>query len=348
MKTYKDLRLYQGTDKWKKWRKESGIGGSEIASVLATDSRELAELVYTPPIKLHLQKIGEPVQEFTGNVPSMEGQFQERGIIERFKWWDLERPDNLGMHKNRIAGNVLNKVYNINCVFWNKDYPWLFYSPDALLMKGRKRQGILESKLTTSMETRRYVNKLNPAFYFQVQTGLFLTGLEIGYALLLIDGQWFEVIPIEPDKEVHQWIEYTSAQFWTNVVKARKIKEEYGITSYFLADPETFSEKQRDGIQMLSELEPHLTGNERELDFIRAMIVPQPERNERRGTEQEKELCRQYREVTGEIKELMTRKNDVYGRLLLQLNGCNVVTFDQGYYSYLPDKNGKPSLYVKI
>ncbi len=347
MKPYKDLKLSQGSDKWKKWRRNRGIGGSEIATVLATDSKDLADLIYTPPIKLYLDKIGENVQQFTGNVPSMEGQFQEHAIVERFKYWDLERPDALGMHKNREAGIVLNRVWNINTVFWNPEYEWLFYSPDAVLLVEGERRAILESKLTTSMETSRYKNRLNPAFYLQIQMGLMITGLPIGYALILIDGQWFDVVPVHPDQAVFDWIKSISARFWASVLKARKIKIEYGIENYFAIDPMSFDEGKREGIKKLEMLEPMLTGNEREIEFIKEMIVPLPERVERQGTIEEQLMCMSYHKVNENLRDLQKEKNVLYSNMLKAMGGSNVVNFDHGgYYSYLPDKNGKRSLHV--
>jgi predicted phage-related endonuclease len=351
VKIYRDIRLKQGTTEWKKFREESGIGGSEIASVLATDSKELADLVYTSPLKLFLQKIGEPhLQKFTGNLKTEEGHFQETSIIERFKYYDLEQPDAYLMHLNRREGKVLNRVIRPNGVFHSKQWEWMYYSPDGLWLKPeRKRFGILESKLTTSMETNRYVNKVNPSHYLQVQYGLKITGLTVGYILLLIDGQWFEPIKVEPDPEIHQWIEQISAQFWYKVASARKIKIEYGIPAYFQMDPERFTERQREGIQLLQELEPSLIGSEHEVKFIREMIVPQSEEMPREGSQDEWELALQYLKINDDIKASNATKNEVLAKILHSLNGSNVINFNEGksgYYSYKPDKNGKPSIYV--
>lgn len=357
-KIYKDIRLRQGSDAWKQWRYETGIGGSEIASVLATDSFELSQLVYQPPLKLFLAKIGEPVMGFLGNVASYEGKLQERAIVERFKFYDLERPDNLLMHKNMEQKIVLNRVHRPNCVWHNPKWEWLFYSPDAAWVlpdevNPRKfhRHAILESKLTNSMETARYANRVNPSHILQVMTGLKITGLPIGYVLLLIDGQFFEPVPVYPDKEVFQWIEDISAQFWINVVKARKIKAEYGIPYYFGVNPDTLTERQREGAELLSQLEPELVGSEHEMKFIREMIIPKPEECPRNGTDAEFELCQKYLEANENITQANAQKTKVYEQLLMSLNGSNMINFPEApvkgcYYSYMPDKNGKPSIRV--
>lgn len=350
-KIYKDIRLKQGTEAWKQWRYETGIGGSEIASVLATDSFELSQLVYTPPLKLYLLKIGEPVQQFTGNVASYEGKLQERSIVERFKYYDLERPDNMLMHKNMEEGIVLNRVLRPNCVFHNPQWEWLFYSPDAVWIRDRKRHGILESKLTNSMETNRYKNRVNPSHYLQVMTGLMITGLPIGYVLVLIDGQFFEPVPVYPDKEVFEWIQQISAQFWMRVAKARQIKIEYQIPAYFGVNPDMLTERQREGAELLSQLEPELIGSEHEMNFIREMIIPRPDEFPRDGDDDEFALCVEYIEAGEQIKKAEAKKREVYEKLLLSLDGCNIVNFPQApvkgcYYSYMPDKNNKASIRV--
>lgn len=358
IKIYKDIRLKQGTEEWRQWRYDTGIGGSEIASVLATDSFDLSQLVYTPPLKLFLQKIGEPVQGFTGNISSEEGKFQEKQITHRFKFYDLERPDNMLMHKNMKDGLVLNKVIHPGNVWHNPNFEWLFYSPDAVWvlpdeLNPRKyhRHAILESKLTNSMETARYKNRVNPSHYLQVMTGLMITGLPIGYVLLLIDGQFFEPVPVYPDKEVFQWIEQISAQFWTRVVKARKIKIEYQIPYYFGVNPDHLTQQQRDGAELLSQLEPELIGSEHEMAFIREMIIPKPEECPREGTDDEFALCQNYLEANENITKAEAKKREVYERLLMSLNGSNMINFPGApvkgcYYSYMPDKNGKASIRV--
>lgn len=357
-KIYRDILLRQGTPEWKEWRYNQGIGGSEIASVMATDSFELSQIVYTPPIKLHLAKIGEPVQQFTGNVVSYEGKLQEKDIVKRFKFYDLERPDNLLMHKNIEQNIVINRVIRPNRVFHNPQWEWLFYSPDAVWVlpdqiNPRKyhRHAILESKLTNSMETARYVNRVNPSHVLQVMLGLKITGLPIGYILLLIDGQFFEPVPIYPDPEVFQWMEDISAQFWLNVVKARKIKLEYGISAYFGVNPDTLTERQREGAAMLAELEPQLVGSDHECKFIREMIIPKSDEIARDGTDEEYALCRAYLEANERIDKTKAEKQKIYNQLVLSLNGFNKVNFPNApvkgaYYSYMPDKNGKASIRV--
>lgn len=344
-KPYRDLRLRQGSLEWLGFR-GTGIGGSEIASVMATDSKELAELVWTPPLKLHLEKLGEPIQLFTGNLATYEGHYQETAILHRFKYYDLERPDALLMHANMKEGLKINQVRKHRGVFQNPRWEFLFYSPDSVMLKDGKRCAVLESKLTTSMEAKRYSDRVNPAHYLQVMLGLMITELPIGYLISLVDGQWFEVTPIHPDKDVFEWIERTAAKFWINVLRAREIKVQYNIDAYFGVNPDLFTPEQREGVERLMELEPHLTGSEREVELIKSMIVPQTAEVPREGTQEEFEAAMNYLKATESIKELSALKSTYYNEMLRSLNGYNVINFPSGFYSYKADKNGKPAVYV--
>lgn len=352
-KQYKDIRLRQGSPEWKAWRDQQGIGGSEVASVMATVSKELADLVYMPPLKLFLQKIGEPhIQQFTGNIQSESGHCMEHVIMDYMKYYELDAPDQMKMFKNKREGIVVNGVRKPNNVVQNLQWPWMYFSPDAFLCESpqsQKRIAILESKNTTSMESRKYSSKINPAFYLQVQAGLMITGLPVGYACILIDGCWLEIVPIYPDKEIHKWIEETVAQFWIKVVKARKLKIEYELPCYFQVNPDTLTPKQREGAIRIAELEPNLTGSEPEVDFIRGMIIPQAEETPREGTQEEWVYALNYLKAGEEEKGAKARKNIHLAEMLSSLNGVNVINFDEGkngFYSYKPDKNGRPSIFV--
>src|SRR5579872_7513031 len=93
----KQVRIPQHTPEWYKFRYENGFGGSDIASVVATRSQAIAELTYTSPIKQFLQMIGEPVQEFTGNIASESGHYFENIILHWLKYFDINDGDQLAM-----------------------------------------------------------------------------------------------------------------------------------------------------------------------------------------------------------------------------------------------------------
>jgi hypothetical protein len=351
-KPYRHIKLKQKSKEWLEWRHENGIGGSEVASALATDSKELSELVYQTPIQLHLLKLGEPVTRFSGNVASEEGAHQEAAILNRLRYYDLENPDQMLIYENMRSCKKINGIYQPGGTLQNPSIPHLFYSMDAFMtesLKSRKPKALLEAKLTTSMETSRYENKVSPMHWIQVMTGLMITKLPVGYLISLIDGKWFSVLKIEPDREVFEWIETISASFWRKVLRARIIKLEYGIPAYYNVPVYMFDERQREGVAKLNELEPSLIGSENEIAFLKQMITPRVEEVRRLGSQEEFEEAVGYLKACQKIAEAEAEKNKHYGKMISWLNGYNVVDFpDAGYYSYKATKKGVNTLNVKI
>lgn len=345
----KQIRIKPHTEEWHKFRYDNGFGGSEIASVVSSVSKTLSDLVYTPAIKMHLSKIGENLQEFTGNIESESGHFFEPIILEWLKHYDLDHPDQYLMFQNIKNKNRINKVIQPKTFTVNSKYPWLFYSTDAWHWKnkiGNKR--ISESKHTTSMEARRYPNSISPAFYCQVMQGLLVTEVEAADLCVLIDGRWFSVVTVEPNREWFDLILDTSHAMWKNIIKARLIKLEYGIPNYFGVNPDHFTEKQKEGIMLLSELEPDLSGGDTELEFIKEMVIPPVEDSIRIGTEEAMRDCLEYLSHDDQEKASKKKKEELYAKLLLHLgNGYNCLTYDgQTILTYKPDKKGTCRLLI--
>lgn len=344
------IRIKPHTPEWHKFRYENGIGGSEIATVLATVSEPLANMVWTPPIKWYLAKIGEKVQEFTGNVESESGHFFERIILQWYKYFDLENPSQLDMFQRIKENKRINKVVSPKVYITNDKYPGFFYSPDAFtwpyMQKDRKRLG--ECKNTTSMTARRYVNKIDPAFFVQVQQGLMLTELEEADLCVLVDGRWFEVVTIKADPMVHQKIQEVGSDMWKRVLKARMIKIEYEIPNYFGINPSFFTERQLEGIELLNGMEPVLIGGEDELKFVREMIEPTEEETIMQALPEQFELCKTYLDLGEQIKQLDDKKSKTSSELILSLGGFHKAEFeDKSFFSCKKDKKGTLRLYVQ-
>ena len=343
---------------WHEFRK-NGIGASEASSVLAMDSKVLADLVYTPPIKLHLQKIGEPVQEFTGNQASEAGRFQEKNIVQLLRHHDFENPDGTETYRRANRKEApLRKVIQPNCYFTNSKYPQLFASPDGLVYpdynsptftKGAKPRAGSEAKLTNSFEANKYKNRVSPSFVIQCYQNMMVVELDTWHLAILIDGIFFEVISLKADQEIFDQINYSTTKFWMNVIKARDIKEGAGLLAYYNANPTALTEMQLAVVEDLSALEPDLTGSDRELEFIKEMMIPTPEETTMIGTEEQRGLCINYLKAGEAIKAIESEKTLYTSELIKSLQGTHVAKFDdgkEGYFSYKPNKNGKASIYV--
>lgn len=350
---------------WHAFR-ENGIGASEVSSVMATQSKILHSQVWTPPIKYYLSKVGEPVQEFTGNQASESGSYEEQFIINRFRYWDLENPDPMVMYRNMKENRRLNKVVQPKCYVTNSKYPHLFASPDGLLynelplapgkLRRRwRRKALVEAKLTNSFEAGTYENRVSPSFVLQCYQNMMLLELEEAFLCILVDGIFFEVIRLVADEKMFKLIEYTTAKFWENVLRARIIKDSAGLAQYYNVNPSFLDDKQLAAVEELQKLEPALEGSEEELDFVREMCKPTPEFSEMIGTPEQDLTCQEYLRCGEEIAAINSRKFKATAELITSLQGFHVANFvkpgkgdkdETVKFSYKPDKNGEARIYV--
>jgi predicted phage-related endonuclease len=113
-------------DVWLAYR-ENGIGGSEMGAILG-------QADYTDPIKVYLEKIGEPVSGFQGNRFSRFGKLLEPTICDLYQYWDPAGDAEL-MLINKEEKTKHRKVKRVNGFIFNTKYPWLFASIDRQIMK---------------------------------------------------------------------------------------------------------------------------------------------------------------------------------------------------------------------
>lgn len=344
----KQIRIPQHTPEWHAFRYNTGFGGSDISAVVAGYNETIAELTYTPPLKYFLQMIGENVTQFTGNIASESGHFFEGVIIQWYRHYDLENPDQMQMFANIKANKRVNKVIRQKVFIVNSKYPNLFYSPDAFcrpMYIGPKR--LVECKNTTSMEAARYVNHVSPLFWLQVQMGLMITELPCADLCILLDGRWLEVVTIEPNQEAHELIVSSAHDFWLKVLKARQLKEQYGITNYFGVSPDYFNEKQLEGVELISQLEPDLTGTKAELKFVKDMVKPKETEEIMQGTEEQRTWCEEYKNLGEDSGKIETRQRVLYGELIQSLGASNRADFNDGaFFSYKTNVKGAKTLYI--
>lgn len=338
--------------RWLKFR-EGGIGGSEVCASISDILGDKGSK-NSDPIKIHLNKIQEPVTTFAGNRFSKYGVLREPGIADQYQYWDFGNPDCEIMLDNQIAGNKLNYVRTQDCYIINSKYPWLLASIDRRILRNRKskrllarKRGILECKNTTSMEKNRYQYGISPDFYFQVYTYLMLTEWEYADVAIHFDGNNFEVITLEPRKDIFEFIEHHTANFWKNVLKCLKIKLEYNIDTYYGVPDYYHEPEQMEGIAKLQALEPELLGTESEAKFLREIIKPTEEYTEMMGNDElwglavveRPKISEQKKAIDGELRL-------VNNKIIRELSGTHVANYDGGVVSYKPDSRGISKIHV--
>lgn len=351
----KRIHIPQHTPQWLQWRDEHGYGASEAAGVLAEYNNELADYIYTDPIQIHLQKIGENVNRFSGNINSEAGHYMEGNIIEMARYWDHENPDQMQMFRNMKAGKRMNKIRRCSFFMTNSKYPWLYFSPDGLEYQ-RGSKGIVECKNSTSYEANRYPKKVSPSFIIQVCQGLLISELDYARILLFIDGYKFEVITLYADDPMvktiqEQILEYTYKS-WMRVLKARMIKEEYGIGYYYQYNPDAMTARQQEGSAILQSMEPDMSGSEHEWEWVRDNVYKTEEPTKMECTQEQWDLLMERLPAKQRIKESELDARKIDEKLIRSLTTYHAAvigkdTMDEKVaFSYKKDRNGDFSIYV--
>lgn len=354
----KRVNIPQHTQDWYDFR-QNGYGASEIAGVLTQYISNLTDYIYTSPIQVHLDKVGEDITGFSGNVQSEAGHYMEKHIIDMYRFWDHSEPDQMLMFDNIKKGKKHNICRRASYFEINDKYPWLFFSPDGkeyVHVDGQLvPKGILECKNTTSMEANRYPNKVSPSFLAQVVMGLLISELEYARILIFIDGSWLEVVTIyaEDDwvQELKQTIIRHSAESWKKVLECRIVKEKYNIEYYYKYNVEDMTSQQQEGVALLQQMEPELVGTDTEHQWVKDNIIPRTDEVPMEITDDQWEMCVNRDKIKTEIKEgkLAMSLNKIEETLKLSLvqSGCNVATHeDKLAFSYKKDKKGTARLYV--
>lgn len=338
MISYVDIRGW-GRDQWLKFR-EMGIGGSELGGVFN-------ESKWDDALKVWLNKIGEPVTTFTGNPFTEAGQWLEAHIADMYQYWDHRDADLMKMYERRRNKQRVNTVRSVFAYVVNDKYPWLFASMDRRILrdKRKKGRGVLECKNTTSMEKNTYTHGINPGHVLQVYQYLMITEWEYADVMIFFDGNNWDCVTFEPDKEVFEMIEYETAKFWKSVEEARRIKEEYNIPSYYGMPDYYFNDpKQYDGISMLQSMEPEIT--DVTYDWIKGLIVPTPTYTEMEGTQEIFELAVQYHNTVKARGEHDKELDRIKACIIAELSGIHVARFDDGVVSYKPTSSGENRLHI--
>lgn len=317
----------QGSAEWLALR-ENGIGGSEIGGVLGQSD-------YMDPIKVYLSKIGE-AESFKGNRFTRMGKIMEDMIAKLYCYWE-DGGDADTMLINHEEGKKFRRVEKVNGYVLHEDYPWLYSSLDRKVVGDPRGIGIVETKNTTSTEKNRYTHGFNPSFFCQIQQQLLTSGVDFCDVAIMFDGNNFDVKPVGEDKEVQQLIIEESKVFWGKVLKARAIKQAFGITSYYGLNMDFIPEEKRQGVYMLMQLEPELTGTESEYKFLQTLVKPTPEYTEMPGTEEQLNLVKQYLSYGDNETAAKKAKVAVKEKLVLSLGGYHKAMWSaKEYISYKP------------
>lgn len=319
--------------KWLAHRK-NGLGGSDMSALLGLSD-------YKSPLELYLEKIGEPVFEFKGNKFTEAGHEMEPIIRCNYQYFELGQDANR-MYENKKAGKKVNQVRIYPYIVSRTDLPWLFGNIDGAIPTKYKKRGGLECKNMTSYARNKHVNGIDPGHIIQTQTYLLLTQWDYWHLAIRTDGFDMDVYEFEPIEEIQNEIMLKSAKFWMNVEKARAIKEEYGIKQYYGINLDFFHNDVKEAVMELQSMEPDMTGELCESEFIKSFIKPTPEFSKCDGSDDLLACAQKYHEALQQENEFKKSKEAWKSKAIRMLGGYHEADYgDKCVISYKEDAAGR-------
>lgn len=313
---------YKTKDEWLAIRK-TGIGGSEVASVMGVNQ-------YKSNVELFYEKLGllDRKQDY---LPVMFfGNVLEPVVADLWQYWNPEKPTMEEMIINHSAQNIIRRCRKLKRLVTSKDFDFLYGSVDRMIVGAK---GVLEIKTISKWASQQWETGIPPMYFFQLQTYMYLTNSEFGEMAMLQDGRDLKVYRFERDEQTIAEILERCSHFW-NRVKAAKVL----IEKRYDASP---ADQQKIDAEV-QHLEPDADSHS--YDFMNANRRDEATLASRQGTLHEYGLAVEVKTAQRLIKKLEEIVDRNKAQLLQRMSDCFSLGFgDEKVYL---DKRG--SMKIKI
>jgi putative phage-type endonuclease len=326
--------IKHGTDAWHSFR-ANGIGGSEAATVMNLNP-------YGSAMVLWAEKCGYSQPDKRDNEAMFHGRNLEGYVASLWEGWDWSTGGYMDGY-----GKGIRRCSNPGCYFVNDEYPWLFASPDRIINPGEHDSdgvvlddgGILECKTISGMSAAAWDNGVPMHYLIQCYTYMVVLGLDYAEIAILEDGRKFNVFPLRMNEVITNAIISSTRDFWYGkVLPARELVESMTGANHGEVEP------------MVWAYQPEPDGGDACRRFMSDKF--KSVKAEERGSVELYGLCVDYKEVSGKIKELSSKKDLVSSKIenAFVLSGADRFTFgDDGYVSYFMKKGAsKRQLNVRL
>jgi putative phage-type endonuclease len=214
-------RIPQHTDEWFEYRK-SGIGGSEIATVLGLNK-------YNTVTRVFYEKIGAIEPQKIDNAKMFFGRYMEDKIADLWKFYDGTETGWIENYKNN---KVIRECRNVNGFVVNPSYPWLFASLDRVINKKGgvnlitaqplTTEAVLEIKTLGYWSASMWTDGIPISYLLQIHVYMIILETDYAEIAILQDGNDFRVEKYMRDDKLCQRIIDISKSFWHNLVLPAK------------------------------------------------------------------------------------------------------------------------------
>lgn len=332
--------LYHYNSNWtrEEWIdfRQSGIGGSEISSVLGLNP-------YKSACQLFYEKIGMYPADVPPNMAMFMGNRLEDVIADLWQHWDGSEES---MIENAAKGKTVRVSRRVNAYIVNPELPHLFASIDRRLriINGKVINGVLECKTISGFAASMWESGIPSMYVAQLQQYLLITGAHYGEMAVLKDGRDFAVYPFAADEEIQEAIVEKSLEFWGKVEAGRLYAQQ-------LLQEEAIPNPDRERIAML---QSYLTDIEPGPDDTGAYESFMKERyrnpqGSREGTIDEMAIAREYLNCNQRIKSEEEKKQGVKNKLLQFIGDLEEIDFGgYGKITCRPNKQGNKVLQVRL
>lgn len=323
-------RMKSHTPEWHEFR-SNGIGGSEIGPIVGQNR-------WKPAVKLFHEKAGlVPTLDWT-NEKMFHGRNMEDYIANLARYWDGTKE---GMIKNYEAKIIIKDHRRVNGYAVNSDYPHLFASVDRLINKNHINlltgemnpdHAILECKQLGYNASKQWESGIPTSYIFQVNQYALIYDVKYIELAILMDGNDFNVYPLERSDNLCQQIVIQSQLFWDKVLEARRLLA--------LVRQNKLSEQEFD--IAISEIEPPAEDTEAYREYM-------SERYKREVAEyyaDDAEIvdAQNYEVFSQMIKTLEAYRDQLKGNIIKKIVAEKVekiVMPDNGYIRYIKREGGK-------
>lgn len=237
-------------DQWVKYRK-TYIGGSDVSAIIEDENGQTLN-PYQSKLELFHEKVGVISKTGVETEATYSGHALEEHIKRHYwRWHDMEHPEPEVLMANAKANNQQRYARDIkDKMMYDPRFAHLKINLDGFIQNTRFEsapRGVLEIKSGLGRVWNEYEAGI-PIFYIlQVQTYMLVTGLKYAEIGVLLDGRYFQCIPIVANKAIQDKILQDTTEFWQLVLEGRQIWEDT-----------TLSHQEK--IQALSMIEPPVTG----------------------------------------------------------------------------------------
>lgn len=288
--------------------------------------------------QLFLEKLGL-FSDDTQTMRMFMGNYMEAHIATLWQYWEGSEESVI---RNYQAGRRVRECRERGESIRLKKYPFLVGNIDREIM-GRQR-GVLECKQINGYYAQQWAIEIPPAYLYQVQQYLLLTGHRFAEIALLKDGNSLSVMRFEANAEMQSLIIERAGEFWQRIEAAHPLAAEY------LKEEAQHSPDRRrlSGLmEAISRHEPEVEGTPAYEAFLRQRY--RQAAGERIGTHTQLTTALQYLSHGQAIKDAKSQQRECKNALLRGLGDSDTLDFgDAGRVTWKVNEKGVRTLRVSV